>query len=40
MDTAVPPAAGTAHEERLKAMERKLDQILERIEGGRRGRHD
>ena len=41
----VPPApgfagAGTPHEERLREMERKLDQILERLGGGRGGPRD
>jgi polysaccharide biosynthesis/export protein len=37
---AAPAGPGAANEERLRAMERKLDQILERIDGGRSGHRD
>jgi hypothetical protein len=39
-DPSSSATAGTAHEGRLREMERKLDRILERIEGGGGGRHD
>jgi hypothetical protein len=39
-DPEVPTAAGSAHEERLREMDRKLDRILNRIEGARHERRD
>lgn len=39
-EPAVPAAAGTAHEERLKEMDRKLDRILRRFEEASPGPRD